>query len=154
MPLISAAMTAQPLLVSVRADFRAAQHFASAQGDLWRPTVSFAAAAGLTPFRQDTLADRYAAAGINVTIPIFNGHLFGAARSEAEARADAESQRVRDTENRIAHDIRVAWLQAGAAFSASRSPRNSWHKRRRRRASRSRATTSASVRSSNSARRS
>jgi outer membrane protein len=115
-PLLSGAMSARPDLVSVRADFTAAQHFAAAQGALSRPAISFAAAAGVTPSHQDTLTDRYAAAGINVNIPIFNGHLFGAEHAEAAARADAESERVRDTENRIAHDIRVAWLQAGAAF--------------------------------------
>jgi outer membrane protein len=115
-PLIAAAMAARPDLLSARADFRAAQHFATAQGDLWRPSVSFAATAGVTPLHQNTLTDRYAAAGVNVTVPIFNGRLFGAEHAEAEARADAESERVRDAENAIAHDIRVAWLQAGAAF--------------------------------------
>jgi outer membrane protein len=115
-PLIAAAMAARPDLLSARADFRAAQHFATAQGDLWRPSISFAATAGVTPFHQNTLTDRYAAAGVNVTVPIFNGHLFGAEHAEAEAQADAESERVRDAENVIVHDIRVAWLQAGAAF--------------------------------------
>jgi outer membrane protein len=114
--LVASAMSTQPLLLSVRGDFRAAQHIAAAQGDLYRPTISFAAAAGLTPFRQDTLADRYAAAGVNVMIPIFNGHLFGAERTAAEARADAASQKVRETENRVTHDIRVAGLDADAAF--------------------------------------
>lgn len=115
-PLLTSAMSARPDLLSVRADFNAAQHFASAQGELSRPNISFAAAAGVTPWHQSTLTDRYAAAGINVNIPIFSGHLFGAEHAEAAARADAESERVRDTENRITHDIRVAWLQAGEAF--------------------------------------
>jgi outer membrane protein len=115
-PLIAAAMAARPDLMSARADFRAAQHFAAAQGDLWRPSISFAGTAGLTPFHQNTLTDRYAAAGVNVTVPIFNGNLFGAEHAEAVAQAGAESERVRDAENVIVHDIRVAWLQAGAAF--------------------------------------
>ena len=115
-PLLTSAMSARPDLLSVRADWSAALHFAAAQGELSRPAISFAAAAGVTPYHQDTLSDRYAAAGVNVSIPIFTGHLFGAEHAEAVARADAESQRVRDTENRIAHDIRVAWLQADAAF--------------------------------------
>jgi outer membrane protein len=114
--LVASAMTHQPVLLSVRADFRAASAFASAQGDLYRPTIAVAAAAGLTPFHQNTLTDRYAAAGFNVTIPVFNGHLYGAEKSEAEARADAASQKVRDTENHVAHDIRVAGLDADASF--------------------------------------
>jgi outer membrane protein len=115
-PLIAAAMSSRPDLLSARADLSAAQHFATAQGDLWRPSISFAATAGVTPAHQSTLTGRYAAAGVNVTVPIFNGYLFGAAHSEAEARADAESQHVRDVENVVTHDVRVAWLQAGAAF--------------------------------------
>src|SRR5215472_13127749 len=51
--------------------------------DLWFPTISAVGAAGPTPVGADQLAPRYAAAGVNVNIPIFNGHLFGALRSEA-----------------------------------------------------------------------
>lgn len=115
-PLINSAMTTRPDLLSVRANLSASLHFASAQGDLWRPSVSFAATTGVTPFRQSTITDRYAAAGLNVNIPIFNGFLFGSERAEAQAQADANAQNVRDSENRIVHDIRVAWLQAGQAF--------------------------------------
>lgn len=114
--LVTAAMASRPDLLSARADFSAAQHFATAQGDLWRPSISFAGTTGVTPFHQNTLSDRFAAAGINVTVPVFSGHLFGAEHSEAEARANAESERVRDAENVVMHDVRIAWLQAGAAF--------------------------------------
>ncbi|MBI3666914.1 MAG: TolC family protein [Acidobacteria bacterium] len=59
---------------------------------------------------------RYSAAGINVNIPVFNGHLFSARRAEADLRAQAAQQEVRDLENRIARDVRVAWLNADTAF--------------------------------------
>jgi outer membrane protein len=57
-----------------------------------------------------------AAAGVNVNIPIFNGRLFGALRSEANSRALAEDQYVRDLQNRIVRDVRTAWLNANSAF--------------------------------------
>ncbi len=59
---------------------------------------------------------RYAAAGFNVNIPIFNGHLFGARLAEAKYRAQAEGQNLRDLQNRIARDVRTAWLSANSAF--------------------------------------
>jgi len=115
-PLTAAALSGRPDLASARLDRDAARRLEAAEADLERPTVSFSGAAGVTPLRQDTLTNRYAAAGVNLGIPVFNGHLFGAERSEAEARADAEDQRVREVENQVAHDVRVAWLQASAAF--------------------------------------
>jgi outer membrane protein len=110
------ALRARPDLVSARLDADAARRYVSAQAALARPVVSFLGAAGVSPWRQDALASRYAAAGITLNVPIFNGHLFSAAKSEAESRADAESEHVRDLENRVTHDVRVAWLQASSAF--------------------------------------
>jgi hypothetical protein len=52
--------------------------------------------AGLIPYRQDTLPSRYAAAGFNVNIPIFNGRLFNArahGSNVASPRAAAISPR-------------------------------------------------------------
>lgn len=62
------------------------------------------------------LADRYAAAGFNVNIPIFNGHLYGALHTEATARARAEEQNLRDLQNRIVRDVQTAWLSANSAY--------------------------------------
>jgi outer membrane protein len=112
--LTAEALRIRPDVVSQRLDLASDQRFAEAQADLWRPSVSFVASVGLTPFRQAALSSRYAAAGVNVSVPLFNGHLFGALRSEAQARADAQRERVRDLENRVAHDVRIAWLHASA----------------------------------------
>jgi outer membrane protein len=68
------------------------------------------------PAHDSNLQGRYAAAGINLTVPVFNGSLFAARRSEAELRAQAASERLRDAQNRVAHDVNVAWLSASNAF--------------------------------------
>jgi outer membrane protein len=73
--------------------------YATAERDLWFPTIS---AAG--------------AAGVNVNIPIFNGHLFGALHSQASSPARAEDESLRDLQDRIARDARTAWLNANAAY--------------------------------------
>jgi outer membrane protein len=116
--LIAKAAQQRPDLAVLRLSASAADRFALAERDLARPTISFAATAGLTPYRQSTLTDRYAAAGVNVNVPIFTGQLFGARRSEAEARAAAAHDLARDLENQVAADVRVAWLSATAGYQS------------------------------------
>jgi outer membrane protein len=115
--LIQQAMRDRPELVSQRLDVNSAQSYATAERDLWMPTISAAGVAGLAPVRADGLdSTRYAAAGFNVNIPIFNGHLFGALRGEAEAQARAQQDYLLDLQNRIARDVRTAWLNAQSAY--------------------------------------
>ncbi len=114
--LLQQALKDRPDLVGLRLDAASSHDYATAERDLWLPTISATGAAGLTPTGADQLAPRYAAAGVNVNIPIFNGHLFGALRSEATSRAKAEDQYVRDLQNRVVRNVRTAWLNANTAF--------------------------------------
>jgi outer membrane protein len=59
---------------------------------------------------------RYGAIGANVSIPILNGGLYKARRTEAEYRVQAATRRVEDLKNRITRDVRMAWLDASTAF--------------------------------------
>jgi outer membrane protein len=114
--LLQQAIKNRPDLASLRLDAASAHTYATAERDLWFPTISAAGAAGLTPEGVTQLAPRYAAAGVNVNIPIFNGRLFGALHNEASSRARADDQYVRDLQNRIVRDVRTAWLNAGAGY--------------------------------------
>jgi outer membrane protein len=115
--LIQQALKDRPELVGQRLDVGSAQSYATAERDLKLPTVSALGSAGLTaPYNDAPLAPRYAAAGFNVNIPIFNGHLFGALQSEANFRAQAENQYLRDLQNQIVRDVQTAWLNANSAF--------------------------------------
>ncbi|MHB8655769.1 MAG: TolC family protein [Terriglobia bacterium] len=114
--LVNQAFHHRPELISQRYTQQASEKFARAEKDLRFPTISAIAAAGETPVHQAALADNYAAAGVNVNIPIFNGHLFSARRAEAEFKARAEAENLRDLQDRIARDIRVAWLNANTAY--------------------------------------
>lgn len=114
--LLQEAFMNRPELVSLRLDANSAHTYATAERDLWFPTISAAGSAGLTPVGVEQLAPRYAAAGVNVNIPIFNGHLFGALRSEANSRAKAEDQNLRNLQDQIARDVRTAWLNANSGF--------------------------------------
>lgn len=114
--LLQRAIQNRPELISLRLGANSAHSYALAERDLWFPTVSAAGAAGLTPVGADQLAPRYAAAGFNVNIPLFNGHLFGALRSEADANARAQDQSLRALQDRVVRDVRTAWLNANSSF--------------------------------------
>lgn len=114
--LIQQALKDRPELISQRLDVGSAQSYATAERDLWFPTISVAGATGLTPFRQDALAPRYAAAGFDVNIPIFNGHLFGALRGEANARERVQQEYLRGLQDTIVRNVRTAWLDANSAY--------------------------------------
>jgi outer membrane protein len=115
-PLILEALQNRPEIISQGFDVRSAESYATAERDLWFPTISAAGVTGLVPYRQDTLPARYAAAGFNVNVPIFNGRLFNAEHTEATARARAQEQNLRGLQNRIAQDVRTSWLNVVSAY--------------------------------------
>jgi outer membrane protein len=117
---IQQALMNRPELISQQFEVNSAQSFATAERDLWFPTISAVGAAGLIPFHAATTAsglkEGYAAAGFNVNIPIFNGHSFGALRNEARSRAVAQEQDLRDLQDRIVRDVNKAWLNANSGY--------------------------------------
>ena len=115
---IQQALMNRPELIGEQFEVSSAQSFATAERDLWFPTISAVGAAGLIPFHvaASGLKDQYAAAGFNVNIPIFNGHSFGALRNEAQARARAQEQNLRDLQDRIVRDVNKAWLDANSGY--------------------------------------
>ncbi len=115
-PLIVEAFQNRPEIISQGLDVRSAQSYATAERDLWFPTISAAGVTGVVPYRQDNLTSRYAAAGFNVNVPIFNGRLFNAEHTEATARSHAQEQFLRDLQDRIAQDVRTSWLNVISAY--------------------------------------
>ncbi|HUS05171.1 MAG TPA: TolC family protein, partial [Bryobacteraceae bacterium] len=115
LPLIQQALQDRPELASLRLQQNASGKFAEAERALSRPSIGVIATGGFSPAGQDTVPGRYGALGVNVNVPIFNGGLFKARRSEAELRSQAAAQSVKDLENRIARDVRVAFLEAATA---------------------------------------
>lgn len=51
-----------------------------------------------------------------MNIPIFNGFLYPARSREAGLRAQAAADQLRDLKDRIANDVRTAWLGAITAY--------------------------------------
>jgi len=115
-PLVAEALRERADIASARLEREGAATFADAQHGLRLPVVSVAGAAGVTPWHQPELNDRYAAVGINLSVAVTNGNLFPALEAEARLRANAEEQRYRDLENVVTRDVQIAWLAAQTAF--------------------------------------
>ena len=115
--LVAQAIDNRPELAALRASRDAARKFADAERDLSRPTVSAVAVGGYIPYiNASPIPPEYEAVAANVSIPIFNGHLFSARREAAEQRALEADQRLRDELQRISRDVRVAWASANDAY--------------------------------------
>lgn len=114
--LIAEAMHNRPEIISQQLDVSSAQSYATAERDLWLPTISAVGTAGLTPYRAEELGSRYAAAGFNVNIPIFNGRQFNALHAEAKAESNARQQFLRDLQDAVVRDVHKAWLNANSGY--------------------------------------
>lgn len=62
------------------------------------------------------LSNTYGAVGANIDIPIFNGFLYTARAREANLRAQATQERLRDMRNLISRDVCTSWLNANTAY--------------------------------------
>jgi outer membrane protein len=116
-PLVGLAFQARPDLIALNQDFASAKKFSSAEHDLQRPTIEALGTAGDSPVRSDQITSSwYGAAGVNVNIPIFNGFLYSARAKEADLRASAAEQRIRQLRENIARDVRATVLRAQSNF--------------------------------------
>jgi outer membrane protein len=115
--LIVQAMQKRPELAALNYDYQAAQKFQSAERDLLFPTVRALGAVGSTPLAgNNAIAPWYGAVGVNVEVPIFNGFLYSARTREAELRAQAAQQQLRELQDSIARDVRTGWLNSATAY--------------------------------------
>ncbi len=118
--LVTQAIANRPELASLRFSRESAYKFVEAEKDLSRPTVSIAAVGGFLPYinvpATAPVPAEYEGIAANLSIPVFNGHLFSARREAAYQRALESDQRLRDEQERVARDVRVAWSAAVTAF--------------------------------------
>ena len=114
--LVQQALRSRPDLAALDDQRESAERFRRAEHDLARPTVSALGVTGQAPVRVPQIDPWWGAVGVNVNIPVFNGFLFSARAHEADYRAAAAQQQVRDLRDRIARDVQVTWLQAQTAY--------------------------------------
>jgi predicted RND superfamily exporter protein len=115
-PLIADAFAKRPEILALEFQSESAEKLHRAEHDQLYPTISALGAFGDSPVRDDQAYGPYAAAGVNIQIPVFNGFLYSAKSHEADLRAQGTRQRLIDLRNRIARDVRISWLSASTAF--------------------------------------
>jgi len=115
--LIAQAMSLRPEILALDFNYQSAQKFRTAERDLMLPSIRAIGAVGGSPVRDDRIVTNwYGAVGVNVEVPIFNGFLFSARAHEADLRAQAARDLLRDLRNRISRDVRDSWLNANGAY--------------------------------------
>jgi outer membrane protein len=117
-PLEAAAIAQRPDLAALHYDTQATQEFARAQRKQSLPSISALAVGGITPVRPDvSFPDNwYAAAGVNLNLPIFSGFRISAQAREAQYRAQAKHAQEMNLANMIQRDVRTAALTAQTAY--------------------------------------
>lgn len=113
--LLERAFRNRPDLKANHLDVDSARRFAQAEKARLYPQVNAIASAGWVPERDNTLRAGFGAVGFNVTLPFLNGGLYRSQKIEAELRERAAQERLKDLENRIAHDVEVALLNVNTA---------------------------------------
>ena len=114
--LVAEALSGRPDLAALKLNRDAAHKFAEAERALNRPTVTAMGVAGGLPATDPRLHGTYSAAGVNVSIPVWNGKLYAARQSEAQFRAEALDRDVDDLTVQISEQVRVAWSAANTAL--------------------------------------
>ncbi|HTB09990.1 MAG TPA: TolC family protein [Bryobacteraceae bacterium] len=118
--LIAQAVANRPELASLRSSRDSAYKFFEAERDLKRPSVTIEAVGGFVPYINTPptapIPANYEAIAANVHIPVFNGHLFSARREAAHQRAMESDQRLRNQQQIVARDVRVAYGGAITAY--------------------------------------
>ena len=112
------AQAQRPDLQALRSNAAADQKFATAQQLQHLPTISALATGGITPVAPDGIfvPNWYAAAGVNLTLPLFTGFRIDAQAQEARLRQKAAEKQAQELSDTIARDVRVAVLNAQTAF--------------------------------------
>jgi outer membrane protein len=115
-PLVNEAIQNRPDLAALRLNGEATHRFADAEGKLRRPTLSLLGTVGGLPATDPHLRQEYAAAAVNLSVPVLNGGLFSARQREAELKAQANDKDLQTLTIAISQQVRLAWLQANTAF--------------------------------------
>jgi outer membrane protein len=113
---IHEAIVTRPDLKALTLQEQAARQYANSESKLKYPTINLLGTAGEVPDRDHTLEQNYGAAGVNISVPIFNGGLYSGREAEATLRAQAAARDVNDLSLLIARDVRTNWARAKDAY--------------------------------------
>jgi outer membrane protein len=106
-----AAQRNNPEVLEAQALGSAAASRVQAAGVLSRPTVTGYGFFGASPFKESDVAipSPYAAAGVNLTVPIYTGGSIAAQQRQARDESSAAMEAAVSARNRLLRDVRVAY---------------------------------------------
>lgn len=112
------AQSLRPDLQAILLNARAYGALERAQELQRRPTISALAVGGVTPVAPNGIfvPKWYAAGGVNITMPLFEGFKIHSQAQEARFEEHAESKQAQALSNAITRDVRIAILNARGAF--------------------------------------
>lgn len=113
--IIREALEHRPELRQLELEAQAARKQAKAEKAAGYPTLSAVGAAGVIPFHDSHFEDYYAAAGVNLSVPLFAGGLYSSRAREAAYRADAAEELLKARQEEVIRDIRIALLAVNTA---------------------------------------
>jgi outer membrane protein len=114
--LTTVALRVRPDVIAMREQVLSAQKRTLAERDARFPRVEALGTLGRTPVGDPAVQGNYAAAGINVEIPVFTGGLLSARQDGAYLRANSVQKTLDDTETEVISAVHSAWLDAGTAL--------------------------------------
>jgi outer membrane protein len=110
------ALRIRPDVIAMRDQVLSAKKRALAERDARFPRIDAIGTIGRTPLGDPGVTGNYAAAGVNVSIPVFTGGLLSARQDEAFLRSDATQKALDDTETEVVSTVHAAWLDASTAL--------------------------------------
>jgi len=114
--LIATARDIRPEIVALRDRVKAFERQAIAEKDARFPRIDALGSVGRTTIGPSSVQGNYAAAGINVAIPLFTGGLLSARQREAMLQASAEKKSFQEEEDQVVKEVNCAWFDASSAL--------------------------------------
>lgn len=110
--LVATALSQRPDLLNLRYQVDAAHSVAHAEKDADYPTLSAIGVMGNSFTHDARLPDRYAAAGVQLSIPILEGGANEAREREAAIRERMADEALREAEDAVVRDVRLTLVAA------------------------------------------
>jgi outer membrane protein len=114
--LVADALRQRPDLMNLRYQVEAARSLASAEKDAAYPTLAAVGVVGNSFSHDDRLPDKYAAAGVQLSIPLFQGGAIDSRARQADLRERVAAEALKEAENNAARDVRLALVNTAAAI--------------------------------------
>jgi outer membrane protein len=110
--LVATALSQRPDLLNLRYQVDAAHSVAHAEKDANYPTLSAVGVLGNSFSHDARLPDKYAAAGVQLSIPFLEGGAYMARQHEAEIRERIAAEALREAEDAVVRDVRLTLVAA------------------------------------------